>query len=91
MRAVETILRARLLQKVNILQQRTVPLLLLRTYIRFSPRRCLYGLSRNPKEIIDKSKCTSESVLLERHFSSGNTAVPVTRLHALSSHVIIHK
>ena len=36
----------------------------------------------------DKRKYTS--VLLERHFSSGNTAVPVTRPHALAN-VIIHK
>ena len=39
MRAVETILRARLLQKVNILQQRTVVLLLRRTSIKNLEKR----------------------------------------------------
>ena len=34
-----------------------------------------YGLSRNPKDQTGKSKYTS--VLLERHFSSGNITVPV--------------
>ena len=39
MRAVETILRARLLQKVNILRQRTVVLLLRRTSIKNPEKR----------------------------------------------------
>ena len=39
LRAVETILRARLLQKINILQQRTVVLLLRRTSIKNLEKR----------------------------------------------------
>ena len=39
LRAIETILRARLLQKVNLLQQRIVVLLLLRTSIKNLEKR----------------------------------------------------
>ena len=60
-----------------------------KAYITFSPCDYLPWSDRKQFPLyINKSKYTS--FLLEGHFSSGNTAVPVTRPHALSN-VIIHK
>ena len=60
-----------------------------KAYIRFSPCRYLSRSDRKQFPLyINKSKYTS--VLLEGHFSSSNTAFPVTRPHALSN-VIIQK